>query len=301
MSSRPLLNLRPPSPINYKIPTQPKKTYYFNIVSLLLHLTSISFIVYLMAKTPQHRIEQVSVRQGQMSVSSIVNDEIITFDNATNTLTIWAMSVIIKPAANQHGRRLIATPASTLSVVGTIKTSHIDTTDISVQELPAAGPAGPAGAQGPPGINGTAGTNGQDGPPGAQGPPGINGTAGINGQDGSPGAQGSPGARGPPGTNGTAGTNGRDGSPGAQGPPGTNGTAGINGQDGSPGDQGPPGAQGSPGAQGPPGINGTAGTNGTGAEYLIFRNNELQINVSKVNIAGNLHVDGDFSRDGDEI
>ena len=199
MSSRPLLNLRPPSPINYKIPTQPKKTYYFNIVSLLLHLTSISFIVYLMAKTPQHRIEQVSVRQGQMSVSSIVNDEIITFDNATNTLTIWAMSVIIKPAANQHGRRLIATPASTLSVVGTIKTSHIDTTDISVQELPPAGPAGPAGAQGPPGINGT------------------------------------------------------------------------------------------------------AGTNGTGAEYLIFRNNELQINVSKVNIAGNLHVDGDFSRDGDEI
>jgi len=152
-----------------------------------------------MAKTPQHRIEQVSVRQGQMSVSSIVNDEIITFDNATNTLTIWAMSVIIKPAANQHGRRLIATPASTLSVVGTIKTSHIDTTDISVQELPPAGPAGPAGAQGPPGINGT------------------------------------------------------------------------------------------------------AGTNGTGAEYLIFRNNELQINVSKVNIAGNLHVDGDFSRDGDEI
>ena len=157
--------------------------------------------------------------------SSIIQDGIMSFDNATNTLTIWAQSVVIKHLPNQHGRRLVATPASTLSVIGTIKTSHIDTTDISIQELPAAGPAGPAGPQGSPGIDG------QDGQTGPRGLPGING---------------------------------QDGQTGPRGRPGINGTNFV-------------------------------------AEYLNFNNNELEINVSKVIVAGNMHVNGDWSYSGDKL
>ena len=109
--------------------------------------------------------------------------------------------------------------------------------------------------------------------------------------------------QGRPGQDGADGADGQDGLPGQDGADGLPGQDGADGQDGQDGADGQDGQQGLTGAVGPPGLNGTD----VARAYLTLNNNQLEINVSQVNIIGNLdirqniHVHGDWHFDGDEV